>query len=128
MTRWRVERSGSASGYAAGWLAYNPVTESGAWFRMHAEAVAFATLRSRAELEVDAKRGLLKLASRGVAAAGVAASPSTRRPYHRLTDTEIRSAVAMRENGRTYAEIADVLGVQVGTISKAIRREQGVRP
>ena len=125
VTRWRVERAGSRSGYEVGWFAYNAEADAGAWFTSHEEAVAFATRRARDDQVRDAKRGMLKLASRGVHAAGL---PDTgRRPYRRLTDTQILAAVSMRANGRTFAEIADILDVNQTTITKAVRRAEELR-
>jgi hypothetical protein len=124
VTRWRVERAGSRSGYDVGWFAYNPDTDTGAWFTNHAEAVAFATRRARDEFVRDSQLGLLKLAARGAHAAGI---PGVPRTYRRVTDTQLLAAVAMRANGRTFDEIGDVLGLDPSTIRKAVRRAREVR-
>lgn len=124
VTRWRVERAGArTSGYEVGWFAYNPETDTGAWFTSHDEAVAFASRRARDDQVRDAKRGMLKLAARGVHAAGIPGP----RAYRRLTDTQILAAVSMRANGRTFAEIADILDVNQTTITKAVHRAEELR-
>lgn len=126
--KWRVERSGSPSNYGPGWLAMDALEETGAWFRTHAEAFTFALNRARAEFERDSKRALIKLAPRGVTAAGLAPSvrpvPTPKRSYHRITDAELRAARRMRSEDRSWADIGHTLGVKPQSIMKAVARAE----
>lgn len=129
--KWRVERCGSlSSGYAPGWIAMDADAEHGAYFATHPEALDFAHRMATAALDRDSRRALMKLTSRGVPAAGIStaeSAPKIRRPYRKITDGEIRAARAMRDNGRTWAEIASTLGVKKPSLYAAVMRENGSR-
>jgi len=116
-SRWRVERAGAPSGYGPGWVAYSG--DRGASFATHAQAFRFAERAAWIDLERDQKLGLIKLASRGVRAAGL--------PSRYVTDAQVRAAIAMRDNGRAWSDIADALDLRVTAIQSAVRDDtQGV--
>lgn len=117
LVKWRVERAGSArNGYAPGWFAFNR-WGTGAFLLTFDEAIAFADRQARIEFETYHKRGLLKLASRGVPAAG---PPRIhRRPF---TDVEVQAAMAMRENGHSWHEIGEVLDRSPSSIQARVWR------